>query len=701
MLKFFRKIRLALAAVILLSVFSSYVFIDEAEKQKVVMVAVLQNLLQYHFAAPELNDDFSVKVFKSHIKDLDYNKRFFNQQEIEGLKKFEKGLDDEFESQQFNYFETANALFNKKIEFVSSFYKQQLEKPFDFSVDEQLELDADKRTYAATDEDLKEQWRKYFKYQVLTNVVSKLEIQEKAQETKDTTVKIKTFEVLEKEAREKVAKSHEEMFKRLAKVTKTDRFAEYINAIVHVFDPHSDFFPPKDKENFDIQLSGRLEGIGATLQEKDGYIKVMAIMPGSPSAKQGELKPEDLILKVAQGDDEPVDVVDMRLDNAVKMIRGKKGTWVKLTVKKPNGTLKVISILRDVVVMEESYAKSVLVDDSKNKQKIGYINLPSFYVDFNNAGGRSCSDDIKKELIKLKTENVKGIVLDLRNNGGGSLQDVVTMGGFFIEDGPIVQVKSKEYNGYPLKDTDKSVVYDGPLVILVNQFSASASEILAAAMQDYKRAVIIGSNSSFGKGTVQRIFELDLPAAYEELNPIGSAKITTQKFYRINGGSTQLKGVIPDIILPDSYKYLDLGEKEMDYAMPWDQIPAASYKTWNNLKAIKIDKIKSKSASRVEKNDVFKLINSNAEHLKHKQDNTLVSLNISNYRAELASTKKEEEKYKDIEKELTDWKFDILKADAVSSSDSSKVDRNKAFIKNLKKDIYLKEALSVIKDIRK
>jgi carboxyl-terminal processing protease len=256
-----------------------------------------------------------------------------------------------------------------------------------------------------------------------------------------------------------------------------------------VFDPHSDFFPPKDKENFDIQLSGRLEGIGATLQEKEGYIKVMAIMPGSPSAKQGELKAEDLILKVGQGNEEPVDVVDMRLDNAVKLIRGKKGTWVKLTVKKPSGIIKVISILRDVVVMEESYAKSILVNDSKNSQKIGYINLPSFYVDFNNRGGRSCSEDIKKELLKLKAENVEGIVLDLRNNGGGSLQDVVTMGGFFIDEGPIVQVKSKEHDPYVLKDDYKGVVYDGPLVILINQFSASASEILAAAMQDYKRAV--------------------------------------------------------------------------------------------------------------------------------------------------------------------------------------------------------------------
>ena len=701
MLKFFRKLKFSLAAFVLLSVFSSYVFIDETEKQKIVLVAVLQNMLQYHYAAPEINDDFSTKVFLGHIKDLDYNKRFFNQADYEYLKKFEKSLDDELESQQFNYFEAANALFIKKIELVNGFYKNILTKPFDFTSDEKIELDVDKRIYALNDVELEEQWRKYLKYQVLTNVVSKLEIQEKAIESKDTTVKIKSFEVLEKEAREKVAKTHEEMFKRLAKVTKSDRFSEYINAIVHVFDPHSDFFPPKEKENFDIQLSGRLEGIGATLQEKDGYIKVMAIMPGSPSAKQGELKAEDLILKVAQGEEEAVDIVDMRLDNAVKLIRGKKGTWVKLTVKKPNGTIKVIPILRDVVVMEESYAKSILVNDAKNNQKIGYINLPSFYVDFNNRGGRSCSEDIKKELLKLKAEKVEGIVLDLRNNGGGSLSDVVTMGGYFIDEGPIVQVKSKEREPSVLRDEFKGVVYDGPLVILINQFSASASEILAAAMQDYKRAVIIGSNTSFGKGTVQRIFELDLPYMYKELNPIGSAKITTQKFYRINGGSTQLKGVIPDVIVPDVYKYLDLGEKEMDYAMPWDQIAPAAYDEWVQKNGVDLEKIKAKSAARVDKNEVFKMINASAEHLKHKQDNTLQTLNLVNYRAELLVSKKEDDKFKDIDKEITGWDFNMLKADQTTLVDSTKMERHKSYVKTLKKDIYLHEAMGVIKDIKK
>jgi carboxyl-terminal processing protease len=275
------------------------------------------------------------------------------------------------------------------------------------------------------------------------------------------------------------------------------------------------------------------------------------------------------------------------------------------------------------------------------------------------------------------------------------------MGGYFINSGPIVQVKSKESTPQMLKDYDNSIVYDGPLVILINQFSASASEILAAAMQDYKRAVIIGSTTSFGKGTVQRIFELDLPAAYKELNPIGSAKITTQKFYRINGGSTQLKGVVPDIIVPDIYKYLDLGEKEMDYAMPWDQIMPASYLTWTQKNPLDIDKIKSKSQARVDKNEVFKLINANAEHLKHKQDNTKQTLNLIKYRSELTLAKKEDDLYKDTDKELMDWNFSTLKSDELTLVDSTKTERNKSFIKNLKKDSYLFEALNVIKDIKK
>jgi carboxyl-terminal processing protease len=696
MLKYITGKKGMLLLFLTVSVSCSYIYLDDPDKQKLQMSLVFANLTQLHFNPPKINDEFSGKVFSIYLKQLDYSKRFLTQGDSTSLALYKTKLDDELNTNQYEFFEKVNEIYEKRLELVSTFYKPYLAAPIDFTAHEKIQLEADKRSFAKDEAELKEQWRKYLKYQVLVNIQSKLDMQEKAQAKSDTSVKIKTYEVLEQEARAKVQKDQEEMFKRLQRETKSERFAEYVNAVVHVFDPHSDYFPPKEKENFDIQMSGKLEGIGATLQEKDGYVKVMSIVPGSPSYKQGELKPEDFILKVAQGDEEPVDIVDMRLDNAVKLIRGKKGTTVKLTIKKPDGAIKVISIVRDVVVMEESYAKSVIIEDTKNKQKIGFISLPSFYADFNDRNGRTCSEDIKKELMKLKAENVDGIILDLRNNGGGSLQDVVTMGGYFIDEGPIVQVKGREASPYVFSDDNPGVIYDGPLVILINQFSASASEILAAAMQDYKRAIIIGS-TSFGKGTVQRFYDLTAPGSNEAL---GSAKITTQKFYRINGGSTQLIGVVPDIVLPDIYRYLELGEKEMDYALPSDRIPKSSYDIWNK-NSLNVTAIQTKSKARTEKNETFKHINSNAEYLKFKQNNTNYTLNLKLYQEEQKATKKEEENFKKEEKEITDWQFATLKADAPALSDSVVVARSKTYIKALQKDAYLYEAVQVIKDIRK
>ena len=698
MLQNISKQKVFIAVLLVFALFSSYKFFaDDSEKQKNQMALVLSNLIQQHYDAPPLDDNYSKKVFDLYLKQLDHSKRFLTQKDSVLISAYKTKLDDEIIAQRFEFFEKINAIYETKLAFIAGSFQESLTRPFDFTLNESIQTDPEKRPFAKDDAELKEQWRQYLKYQVLVSVQAKMDAQEKAAAKADTSMKIKTFDVLEKEAREKLLKDYTDMFKRLQKETKSERFAEYINANVHVFDPHSDFFPPKEKENFDIQMSGKLEGIGATLQEKDGYIKVMSIVPGSPSYKQGELKPDDYIMKVGQGDDEPVDIVDMRLDNAVKLIRGKKGTTVKLTVKKPSGIIKVISIVRDVVVMEESYAKSVIVNDTKNKQRIGYINLPSFYVDFNNRNGRSCSEDIKKELAKLKAENVDGIILDLRNNGGGSLSDVVDMGGYFIDKGPIVQVKGRETTPYVLEDEAPGVLYDGPFVILVNQFSASASEIMAAAMQDYKRAIIIGSNTTYGKGTVQRMFELGSAPGGES---VGSTKVTTQKFYRINGGSTQLKGVVPDIILPDVYSNLEVGEKEMDYVMPWDQIKPAIYKTWDN-KPLNVKNIQTKSHERIAKSEAFKHIQRNAVYLKSKQDMSMHTLNMEAYKAEVLRSKKEEDSFKEEEKEITDWSFDVLKADVSIPADSVKMARSKEYIKSLKKDVYIYEGLQVIKDIRK
>jgi carboxyl-terminal processing protease len=390
----------------------------------------------------------------------------------------------------------------------------------------------------------------------------------------------------------------------------------------------------------------------------------------------------------------------MVLSDVVLLIRGKPGSKVRLTIRKPDGIVREITVIRDVVIIEEGFAKSMLIETSQ-KEIVGLINLPRFYADFNNGDGRFCADDVAKEIEKLKNEGVKGIILDLRGNGGGSLRDVVKMSGLFIEQGPIVQVKSRERKPEVLSDNDNSVLYNGPLIIMVNQFSASASEILAAALQDYGRAVIVGvGGSTFGKGTVQRFFDLDaVIRGNADVKPLGEVKLTVQKFFRVNGGSTQLKGVIPDIILPDGWMFHEIGEKQEDFPMQWSQIePVAYEQKVYNLKNLK--KIQSMSAERVKKNSQFAKVYERAGLLKKQRDETKLPLSLENYRSYNAKIEAENKQFDNI------FSLEIvngvrnLNADLPSiEKDESKKSRNTDWIKNLKKDIYLMESLNIMHDM--
>lgn len=715
----------------------SYTFIGtKSEKDQAIDQILMQSLNNMHYSPKEINDEFSEKVFKLYLQRLDYNKKFLIKSDIDDLKKLEHSIDDDINSGHFTFFDKSFDIINKRVEESQAYYREILAVPFDFSKSETLELDAEKLSFSKDKKDLKEAWRKSLKYQTLAKVSEMMETQNKAKEKRDTvkikskekiggmnkidndlnnvsdedvtgeaetkgksdTVKIKSRDELEIEARKKILKSNDDYFKRLKEFDRNDRIAVYFNSITGVYDPHTEFFPPKDKANFDISMSGQLEGIGAQLQEKDGYIKVSSIVPGSASYRQGKLKAGDIILKVAQGDAEPVDVTDMRMDDAVQLIRGKKGTEVRLTVKKPDASIVVITIIRDIVVIEETYAQSAIL---KGKKNIGYIKLPSFYADFSGKSGRSCSKDVKKEIQKLKDEKVDGIILDLRYNGGGSLPDVVDMAGLFIDKGPIVQVKQKVGLPQVLEDKDPSVLYDGPLTIMVNSNSASASEIMAAAIQDYKRGVIVGTSpSTFGKGTVQRFYNMDdyLPAQFANLKPLGEVKITTQKFYRISGGATQLKGVIPDIILPDPYYLLDQGEKEQDYPMAWDEIAPATY---HPLKpAYSLETLKANSASRLKNNPGFTLLDAAAKRFKKQKDSTIVSLNFEEYNAEQKRLKAESKKLDDLDKDILKMDIAPLKADvAAIEADTVKASKAKEWYKNIKKDIYLNETILIIDEM--
>lgn len=695
---------------------------DTADKNAVLMKVLMQGLNSAHFQPKKVDDAFSQEVYKAYLERLAFNKKFLTQADIAQLNKYENLIDDEVKKGSYEFFNIATNLFTTRLKESEGYYKEILAQPFDFTVEETVETDADKLEYPADKAALKEAWRKYLKYQTMLQLSDLIDAQEKASENKNAktaakslpapadagspenataviaaTGAPKTMPELEAEARKKVVKTYEDFYRRLNQTDKEEWMAQYVNSITNIYDPHTEYFPPKDKEQFDISMTGRLEGIGASLQEKDGQIRVMEVMAGTPSYRQGEMKAGDIILKVGQGRQEPVNVEGMRIDKAIQLIRGKKGTEVRVTVKKPDGVIKVIPLIRDVIIIEETYAQSALIQE---KQKVGYIKLPTFYADFARKGGPNSGDDVRKEIAKLKQEGATGIILDLRNNGGGSLPDAVEMSGLFIPEGPVVQVESSGAAPNVLRDRDPATQFSGPLVIMVNSFSASASEILAAAMQDYKRAIIVGSSSTYGKGTVQQVFDFDqvLPAEYNALKPFGSLKLTTQKFYRINGGATQLKGVTPDIILPDLYTYIEQGEKEQEHALPWDEIKPADYKAWTTP-ALNVDRIKTNSKQRVANSPLFNAIAEQAKSFKARADRSNYSLKLTDYRAMQKKAKEEAKKYEALQKSAPAINIAALRVDLDRvKADTVKVNRMNKFANNLKKDIYLDEALNVVKE---
>ncbi|MFC7669972.1 S41 family peptidase [Hymenobacter humi] len=571
------------AAVFVLASYRLFRRADSAvpTKDQVLIGLMMQGLSSQHYQPEKIDDTFSKRVFDLYLKNLDFRKQFLLASDVEQLRRYQTQIDEQVKRGSHEFLDLSTKLISERTKEMQGLYREILAKPFDFTAEETFQTDFEKAAFPADKAAQRELWRKLLKYETLTRVSEMMEAQDKAKEAKPSTATaapnavnteaptaaepVRTPAQMEAEARKRVLKYYDDQFADLNDIDANERLATYANTIANTYDPHTEYFAPKAKEDFDYEMTGRFEGIGATLREKEGLIYIEEIMPGSASARQGDLKKGDAILRVAQGAAEPVSIEGWRTAKAVTLIRGKKGSEVRLTVKKPDGSTKVVPIIRDVVVVDEKYAQSSVIND--NGQKIGYLRLPGFYADFNDNGGRSSSDDVKKELAKLNQEGVKGVILDLRFNGGGSLGDAVSMAGLFMESGPMVQVRDGQGRTQVLTDNDPRVQYSGPLVVLVNKYSASASEILAAAVQDYHRGVVMGSTSTYGKGTVQRIFDLDeaLPTELNSVKPIGSLKLTTQKFYRVNGGSTQFKGVVSDIVVPDLYSYLDQGEKESDY----------------------------------------------------------------------------------------------------------------------------------------
>lgn len=697
------------------------------DKDKLLLELLAFVIEKGHYSPAAIDDKFSKGIYKDYIQALDPSKRFFLQSDIDEFSKYENELDDELLNKDLTFFDLTYTRILKRMDESKSLYREILSTPFDYSIDESFNTDYEKAPYAKNSNELKERWRKQIKLSTLSSLTDRLEIQEKKEKgivekkspnksnsedklsteiektEKNKTAldkeneKPKTFDELEKITRESSLKSLDEYFVFMKDLNRDDWFSIYLNTITARFDPHTSYLAPEDKERFDVSISGKFEGIGARLQKKNDFTEITELISGGPAWRGKQLEAGDVVMKVAQGNAEPVDIVGMRIDDVVKKIKGPKGSEVRLTIKKVDGSIKTISIIRDVVEIEETYAKSSVVE--RNGMKYGVIYLPKFYIDFENKEGRDAGKDIAIEVELLKKAGVNGIVLDVRDDGGGSLSTVVDIAGLFIEQGPIVQIKSAGRKKEILFDRDKKIEWDGPLVIMVNSFSASASEILAAAIQDYKRGVIIGSKQTFGKGTVQNVFDLNSFLRNSDVGDLGALKTTTQKFYRINGGSTQLEGVSSDVVMPDRYAYLKMGERDVDNAMPWDKIDPAIYNVWN--KTSNFEKAILESKKRIAQSPDFKLIEENAKWIDDRSKENQYSLKFESFKKNQKAIEETNKKYKAI----TDYNYHAkfvslpLEIEAMKKDLSLKEKRDR-WHESLTKDIYVEEALNVLDDLQ-
>ncbi|WP_034556448.1 carboxy terminal-processing peptidase [Capnocytophaga sp. oral taxon 332] len=667
----------------------------EKNKEQVLLEIVEHVLARAHFSPIEIDDAFSKKVFKSYLKNIDGQKRYFLQSDFDEFKKYETRLDDDLKNGDISFFYLTYDRLKQRIKEAEGVTKVIFGKPIDLNSNESINTDYDNLSFVKNKTELQTRWKQIIVFSTLSSFITKQK-EEVTKKEKDAKYEPKKDEELRKESIEATQKTISEMFNMYNDITREEWFSIFVNAITETFDPHSNYMAPDVKEGFDRDMSGKFEGIGAQLQKKTDGIAITNVILGGPVWKGKLLEVGDQILKVGQGSAEPVDVVGMRLDDAVKLIKGPKGTEVRLTVKRVDGTIEVVPIIRDVVEIEETYAKSVVI--TANGKRYGLINLPKFYIDFEDVNQRNAATDVALEIEKLKKENIDGLIVDLRSNGGGSLKTVVDIGGLFIPKGPIVQVKSSRGSRDVLSDNDPKTQWDGSLVILTNELSASASEILAAAMQDYKRAIIIGGRQTFGKGTVQSFVDLNSFLRQNNYGDLGAVKITIQKFYRVNGGSTQLKGVESDVVVPDKYKYIDVGERDMPNAMPWDKIEAAKFIPWTNN--ANFEKAIENSKKRIAENAYLKLIDENAQYVKQQQKENVFPLNYEAYKKVIEKNEEQAKKFKAISDYKSDLKFSSVASDEakIKTNEDLKLRRDR-WHESLQKDVYIDEAVKVLEDL--
>ncbi len=674
---------------------------EKIAQQQKLLSTVGALLEQQHYSPKKINDDFSKKVFKAYLDQLDGDKSIFIASDINGLKKFETSIDDEIHGSGIQFQPAVSAIYEKRVAETMTFYKDILAKPFDYSINESVQLDGEKLSYANSDAERKDRWRKKLKYYALERFIDLQEEREK-NKGKDS-FKVLPDDSLELNARTSVLKMMDRTFNRIKTTfTEDQKFNAFINVITNSMDPHTDYYPPIEKRAFDERMSNQFYGIGAQLQQDDNGIKIASVVTGGPAWKSGAIVAGDIIIKVAQGSNEPVDVSGYGTDDAVKLIRGDKGTEVRITFKKQDGTTKTVALVREKIEQDEGLARSAVI--IQGSEKIGYIALPDFYANFEDKNGFKCSEDVATEVKKLKAENVKGIVIDLRNNGGGSLLEVVKMVGLFIKTGPVVQVKERDgrVDQQTWRDNDESVLYDGPLTVMVNELSASASEIFAAAIQDYKRGIVIGSSSTYGKGTVQRPIPFGRPIDfYSTRTEFGAVSLTFQKFYRVNGGSTQLKGVVPDVIMPDTYEFLKIREKDNPNSLPWDAIPQTKYQTWDGVEVNKLDAIIKNQQARIMSDKNLILLQNNLKWLTQNGENP-INLQIDQFKQMQKQITNTVSQNNNLLKLKSDLNVQAMEADNdkfYNNPDKNKGIRYQEWLKLLKQDLQIDAGIKIIQEL--
>ncbi len=671
---------------------------DTSDKDSLVIQLITYVLDQAHYLDKEIDDNFSEKVFNTFLENLDPYKRYFYASDIEEFSEYKYSIDDAFKNSNFDFFDLVYERYKERMSESEKIFNKILSTPFDFSKDEVCECDFEVLDYVQTNHELYDRWRKLLKIYVIENYHNEIEDDLRKFE-KDSLFQIRKLDLIEKETRESLSETMIQNYRFVSEeMQRSDWLSVYINSFVSQYDPNTSYLDPESKDRFDVDMSGNYAGIGARLQKKIDKVEITEVISGGPAWRDNILEKGDAILKVRQDDEEePVSILTMRLSEAVKLIKGKKGTKVHLTVKKVDGSISEVTVKRDIVQLEETYIKSSIVE--KNNNNYGIINIPKFYIDFDNQSNRDAAKDLKTEIQRLKEQGIKGLVIDLRNNGGGALKTVVDMAGMFIKNGPVVQVKYFDKEKQVLSDRDRSVLWTGPLVILVNEGSASASEILAAAMQDYKRAIIIGGNQTWGKGTVQNVFPLNRMVRGNTNGDLGALRYTTQKYYRINGGSVQLEGVKSDINVPYKYKYLDFGEKDSENPLEWDEIDNVDYTTWQSN--FDFDQAIQKSKDRMSNNEYLKLVDENAKWIKAVRDDKLINLNYDKFKKELEENLSETKKFDALNDFSMDFNFKSLPYEIdLIEKDSVLGIKRKRWHKSLNKDVYIEEALNVLSDLR-